>query len=117
MPFPKKPPVQRKCSFCGKIVLVKNKRAAKFKFCSNECKNKVKEQQLPHNKIPPTFIKCTSVFCNKGKFYKPWQLKKGKNKFCSNACFRYYISKQYKLDLVTLQERKQVDVKHNIWRL
>lgn len=118
MPFPKKPLVQKRCPFCGRVVFVKVRRAVKFKFCSNKCKELVKSQSLKGQlKTKLTPVKCSSVFCTKGKYLRPWQLKASENHFCSLKCSRYFRSKQYKLDIEALQERKQLEVKHNIWRI
>ncbi len=117
MPFPKKPSVEKKCSYCGKVVLVKIRRAKKFKFCSNKCKYEVKKQATSKRIIKPIPVKCSSIFCNKGKYLKPWQIKRRKNHFCSVGCFRYYISAQYKLDVAALQVKKVEEVKRNIWKL
>jgi len=43
----KKPLRQRKCPYCGKLVLINGRRARKFRFCSNECKWEVTRQRTP----------------------------------------------------------------------
>jgi hypothetical protein len=120
MPFPKKAKVRKVCGQCCKEVWVKPRRARKFKFCSNECKWEHKKSIIPHNKLPiqrRTFIKCTSVFCNRGKYLTPFLLKKRKQHFCSKACYHYYRSKKYKLDIEAYKAKQQQDVKRNIWKL
>lgn len=118
MPWPKKPLVSRKCNYCSKIVWVTNKRAQYFKFCSNTCKYETYKQKIPKNKLPIhklTFVKCRSELCNKGRYYRTWQLRIQPNPFCSRACYVYSMSKDFKLDLEAIKEQKQFQTKLNIW--
>ena len=121
MPWAKKPLIRKVCGCCGKEVWIKRAKGKRFRYCSNACKWKAKEQQIPHNKLTihkRVFVACSSVFCQRGKFLTPfWAKKKRKDHFCCRACHMYYKSKQYQLDLLTLQERKQEDTKRSIWRL
>lgn len=118
MPFPKKPLVQRKCPYCGKIVQVKNRRLKGFKFCSNRCKNEVKSAAMKNRvKVKRIPVKCASEFCTKGKYLTLNKVQKQRKHFCSMACYRYFKSKQYKLDLEKLHEKKELTLKQRIWRL
>lgn len=118
MPFPKKPLIQKKCPYCGKSVLVKVRRAAKFKFCSSKCQYEVATHIAKAKPKPRrTYLKCASVFCNKVTGYRPSDLKRSKKHYCSIKCLAYSNTKQYKLDIEALREQKQVEIKHNIWKL
>ena len=97
---------------------VKVRRLKRFKFCSNECKNKVKAQMMRgKQKKQKTIVKCDSAFCNRRIILCPWQLKREKKHFCSLACFKYYKTPQYKLDLEALQAKQDIYNRLNIWRL
>jgi hypothetical protein len=120
MPFAKKPKIRKVCGTCCKEVWLKPCKAKKFIFCSNKCKWTAKKFKIPHNKLPRqkrTFVKCTSIFCNRGKFLTPFQLKRRKQHFCGYVCYHYFRSKKYKLDIDMMAQRQQQDIKRSIWRI
>ena len=118
MRWPKKPLIPKKCNYCSKVIMVTNKRARFFKFCSNECKINVSRQKEGPAKLQPeqfTFIKCNNQFCNLGRYYRDWKIKLHKNFFCSKKCHHYFMSKQYKLDIAAIQKVKEEEIKRSIW--
>lgn len=121
MPWLAKPPITKYCRLCSKEVTKKrSKFNKKFKYCSNACKWLAKKKQVPHNKIKEEnkiYIKCAVEFCNKVKYLTPFWFHKRKVHFCSVKCHHYYVAKKYKLDLKTLQEKREEVSKRNIWKI
>lgn len=118
MPAHKKEKIACTCNNCPNIVYKNPAQAKTFRYCSKECEWAAKIGKVPHNKLTIdklVFSKCKLETCNKGRYIRPRQAKKGEYKFCSNKCKNHFRSKQYQLELEELRKKKQEEVKRNIW--
>lgn len=99
------------CSVCNKKVQIREKLLKSFKYCSNTCKSKAKESQIPWNKNKGGRIHkvCENIFCK-----KPFKVIKSLDRmmYCSSACWYYVRTHEYEQrkavhDQVELEKQKK----------
>ncbi len=119
MPFPKKDKIRKMCGNCFQDYWVRPWKAKRgTKFCSKKCKSEFHSKGRKHwYRQQQLWKKCENPFCKSGTWTLKWERDRGMYKYCSRTCVLYCKSHQFKLDFKQLQEKKQDDMRRNIWRL
>jgi len=78
-----RPPVMRKCGYCGRKIMVQPSRLEKSKsglvFCSHTCSAQYQSSRLPHD------AQCH--YCGKTFHRSPSELKRSTNAYCCRECY------------------------------
>lgn len=118
MQFQPGPKITCACLECGDKYDLPPFMAKKFKFCSNYCKWKAKEKQIPVNKLPiykRIMVQCQNPLCNKCRYILPSDHRLGRYKYCSNYCKLYVLTKKFALAVKKHTEIVEVEIKRSIW--
>ena len=121
--FTKVEKVSVRCTQCGKNKKVLPYLAAKFKWCSNQCKGDSMRNKKAHNRLPVdklVYVPCSLPGCTSGKRMLPcrWKQiqKKNTKSFCCREHRNLFMKKTFHEEFKTeqiKQENKQSLIK--IW--